>query len=293
MPRVGVLATMLLLVLVTCAPRTAPVDVVGAQARPDTAVETPLPPAVAALPAPGDEGAADLPTPIPEPATSPLAQVELPPAQPAPPAEPAPPPQPPPAAPAPAPPPEPPPPPPRAVVETGWSPFATVGGVVLHHPSARVERVGFHESNHDGARQLDVLATAVHPITMETRERGTGSRSAADIVVDPHTEIRAPVTGTVRRAGTYVLYCDYRDDFAVIEPDAHPGWEVKLLHINGVRVQPGMRVQAGETVVAGGPTPLPFSSQVDEHTAEPSWPHVHVEVVDPSIPNRPKPGGGC
>ena len=37
---------------------------------------------------------------------------------------------------------------------------------------------------------------------------------------------------------------------------------------------------------------LPFASQVDEWTAEPSWPHTHVEVVDPSIPNQPNPGSG-
>ena len=179
------------------------------------------------------------------------------------------------------------------MVETAWSPFATVGGVVLRHPSARVERVGFHESNHDGARHMDITASAVNPVVLETRDRGTGAQTAADIVSDPHVEIRAPVTGTVRRAGTYVLYCKYSDDYAVIEPDAHPGWEVKVLHINGVRVTAGERVEAGVTVIAGGPTPLPLPSQVDDHTAEPSWPHVHIEVVDPSIPNRPKPGGRC
>ena len=178
-------------------------------------------------------------------------------------------------------------------METPWAPFATVGGVVLQHPSSRVERVGFHESNHDGARDLVILPSAVNPIVLDTRERGTGRQSAADVVTDPRAEIRSPVTGTVRRSGTYVLYCRYSDDYAVIEPDARPGWEVKVLHINGVRVQPGERVEAGVTVLAAGPTPLPFDSQVDDHTGEPSWPHVHIEVVDPSIPDRPTPGGGC
>ncbi|HUF33428.1 MAG TPA: hypothetical protein VMN58_09505 [Acidimicrobiales bacterium] len=181
---------------------------------------------------------------------------------------------------------------PRSVVEQAWTPFAVVGDVVLHHPSARVERVGFHQSNHDGAQELDPLPTAVAPITMESRDRDTTPRGAADIVVDPESEIRSPVTGRVLRAGGYVLYCDHRDDFVVIEPVARPGWEVKLLHINGVVVRSGDRVEAGVTVLAPRATVLPFESQVDEHTAEPSWPHVHLEVVDPSIPNRPK-GGGC
>ena len=38
---------------------------------------------------------------------------------------------------------------------------------------------------------------------MESRGRGTGSRTSADIAVDPEAEIRSPVTGTVIRAGTY------------------------------------------------------------------------------------------
>ena len=33
----------------------------------------------------------------------------------------------------------------RLVHEQAWTPFASVGEVVLHHPSSRVERVGFHE----------------------------------------------------------------------------------------------------------------------------------------------------
>jgi hypothetical protein len=31
----------------------------------------------------------------------------------------------------------------------------------------------------------------------------------------------------------------------------------------------------------------------DLATVAPAWPHVHVEVVDPSIKDRPTPGGGC
>ena len=182
----------------------------------------------------------------------------------------------------------------RVVTEQDWVPFATVGGVVLTHPSRRVERVGFHESNHDGAQQLEPLATAVAAVTLESRDRDTGPRGAADIVVDPTSEIRAPVTGTVIRGGGYVLYCDYRDNYVVIEPDGRPGWEVKMLHIGVVQVSVGDRVIAGETLIAPGATQLPFESQVDElRTVEPAWPHAHIEVVDPTIPDRPTPGGGC
>ena len=182
----------------------------------------------------------------------------------------------------------------RVVARAGWSPFATVGGVTLTHPAALVERVGFHEASHDGARQLEPAPTAIAAVTLESRQRGTGTRTAADIVVDPAVEIRSPVTGRVKRAGRYVLYCKYSDDYVVVEPDGRPGWEVKIIHIDGERVSPGDRVTAGQTVIAGRATHLPFESQVDElRTADPAWPHVHIEVVDLAIPDRPTPGGGC
>ena len=112
-------------------------------------------------------------------------------------------------------------------------------------------------------------------------------------MVEPDTPLRAPVTGTVKRGGTYTLYCDHRDEYLVIDPDAHPGWEVKLFHFEGLQVATGQRVEAGVTVVGARARVLPFESQVDESTAAPAWPHVHVEVVDPTIPDRPTPGGGC
>jgi hypothetical protein len=55
-----------------------------------------------------------------------------------------------------------------------------------------------------------------------------------------------------------------------------------------------MAVIPGSTVIAASAHQLPFALQVDDlRTADPAWPHVHVEVVDPSIPNVPSPGGGC
>ena len=182
----------------------------------------------------------------------------------------------------------------RRVTDTGFQPFALVGGLVLVHPAARVERVGFHESNHDGAQQMDPVSTAAVPTVLEARDRGTFPRSAADVVVDPAGEIRSPVSGTVKRGGTYTLYCKYTDSFLVIAPDGQPNLEVKLLHISGLRVSKGERLEAGQTVVARRSTQLPFASQVDElRTADPAWPHVHIEVIDPAVKDRPTPGGGC
>ncbi|CAN5434757.1 hypothetical protein BH23ACT9_BH23ACT9_20780 [soil metagenome] len=180
----------------------------------------------------------------------------------------------------------------RTAHDSAFAPFAAVQGVTVHHPARVVERIGLHQSNHEGARDLDVAPTAAASIVLPSRGRLSGLRSAADVVVAPGTQIRSPVTGTVVRAGSYVLYCTYADDFVIIEPDGLPGWEVKVLHITGVAVQPGDRLIGGLTVIAPQATQLPFRSQVDAHTASPSWPHTHIEVIDPDVPDVPNPGSG-
>src|SRR5258706_7808640 len=38
----------------------------------------------------------------------------------------------------------------RTVLETQWVPFGSGGDVTLSYPTARVERIGFHQSNHEG-----------------------------------------------------------------------------------------------------------------------------------------------
>ena len=105
--------------------------------------------------------------------------------------------------------------------------------------------------------------------------------------------VMAPIDGTVIRAGSYTLYCDHTDNFVVIEPSGRPGWELKIFHFSGLQVGVGDEVIASDTMIATGGRILPFVSQVDEFTAEPSNPHVHLEVIDTSIPDRPSSGGGC
>ncbi len=195
---------------------------------------------------------------------------------------------------APAPPPSPRPPrPPRTAYRTDWRrPYAVVGEVTLHAPVDVVELIGLHQSGHDGAQPQRLLDTGLPSVVLDDRGRDTRPAGAADVVVRPDGEVRAPVSGTVLRAGSYTLYCRYTDQYLVVEPDEHPGWEVKLLHFEGLAVGKGARVEAGVTVVGSHARRLPFASQVDERTANPAWPHVHIEVVDPSVPDRPS-GGGC
>ena len=183
-------------------------------------------------------------------------------------------------------------PPGRHVLEQDYIPFAVAGDVTLHYPSSRIEHVGFHQSNDEGAQHLEALP-GVDATTLEDRGRETDRQGSADVVVDPDSEIRAPVSGTVISAGSYVLYCDKFDYFLNIEPDDHPGWKVRMLHLTGLNVARGDRVEVGVTVVAPHARQLPFASQVDDiRTADPPWPHVHMEVVDPNIPNVPNPGSG-
>ncbi len=180
----------------------------------------------------------------------------------------------------------------RTAYDTAFVPYGQVGSITLLHPARIVERIGLHESNHEGARDQEMRDTAASSVVLESRGRQAGRQSAADIVVAPDTELRSPVSGTVIRSGTYTLYCQYSDDFVVIAPDAEPAFEVKLLHIDGVQVVPGDQVIAGVTVIAPRATVLPFGSQVEQTTAQPPWPHTHLEVIDPSIPNVSNGGSG-
>jgi hypothetical protein len=182
----------------------------------------------------------------------------------------------------------------RPIGPEAYAPLAAVGDLAIVHPTGRVERVGFHESSLNGAIEMTVLPTAVEPTTLNTRDRGHGSRTAVDVVSDPFDVVRAPVSGVVVTAGPYQLYCSHHDDTVVIVPDGHPTWRVRVLHIDGVRVVPGWRVEAGITPIAARPRRLPFRSQIDRlAAASPSWPHVHVEVDDDTIPDTPSSGDSC
>ena len=175
---------------------------------------------------------------------------------------------------------------------TGYAVFALAGDLEVRMPVSRYETVGFHESGHDGAFQLEVVDLDDWT-TLASRGRGTGSRTAADIVTRVDEPVMAPIDGTVIRAGSYTLYCDHTDNFVVIEPSGRPGWELKIFHFSGLQVGVGDEVTASDTMIGTGGRILPFVSQVDEFTAEPSNPHVHIEVIDTSIPDRPSSGGGC
>ena len=127
---------------------------------------------------------------------------------------------------------------------------------------------------------------------MPSRGRGTPRHSAADISIAPTAGVYAPVSGIVKRAKAYHLYCKYADSFVAISPVGHPELEVKMLHISGLRVRPGDRVVRGKTILALHATKFPFTSQVESFGSR-GWPHVHIEVTRLAVPSaKPQPGKG-
>lgn len=181
----------------------------------------------------------------------------------------------------------------HVVTNVGYVTLGQAGEVSLVLPVARIERIGFHEASHPGAQAINAAFTGAPTMVLESRGRNTPARSAADIVIPPDEPVLAPATGTVIAANSYILYCEHQDRLVYIEPDGLPGWQVRVFHVNGPLPAVGDRVVAGQTPIGTGANLFPFESQIDEFTAEPSWAHVHVEVVDTSVPDTRPPGPGC
>ncbi len=88
--------------------------------------------------------------------------------------------------------------------------------------------------------------------------------------------VLAPVTGRVVSVTPYRVYCDVPDVRIVLRPVEDRTRTVLLLHIRGVRVARGDRVEAGRTVL-GLPRDLGYHDQVDDYGAA-GRPHVHLEI---------------
>jgi murein DD-endopeptidase MepM/ murein hydrolase activator NlpD len=153
--------------------------------------------------------------------------------------------------------------------------FATAQGVRIHVPSRNVKLVGFHQAAYGVARQMSPRSS-VRMITLPSRGRATGSRSAADVSVSAGTPVLAPVTGRVVQVQHYALYGRYRDVRIRIVPSDNTSTLVTVLHVTGPRVRVGDWVQGGQTVIAGRSTKFPFTSQIDRFAG--SYPHVHIEL---------------
>lgn len=179
-------------------------------------------------------------------------------------------------------------------------PIASHEQVTLALPSDQTVMVAFHEASRVGARPLAAASIpdqnhGRHPVphspvddprrtmVLPSRGRTLDAASAVDVAIPAGALVHAPVTGTVTVVEPYLLYGTYPDNRVVIVPDARPDLRLVMLHMVGMHVRPGDRVEAGHTVVADSANPFPFESQVDHFVAEAfgrATPHVHLELRD-------------
>ena len=182
--------------------------------------------------------------------------------------------------------------------------FAVSDGVRLRMPSPDAVAVAFHEASYDdatGLRPVGVCALCRNRwkfrppppqredlayIVTDTRGRSTPATSAVDVVLPAGTVLLSPVTGTVTSVRHYRLYTRYPDVRIEVRPDAAPDRRMVMLHLAGVRVAVGERVEASVTPV-GVPRGFRFESQVDRYVPG-GHPHVHIEVKDPAANRRAK-----
>lgn len=156
--------------------------------------------------------------------------------------------------------------------------FASVGDVVLEARPADVRIVGFHEASFPDALELDPAEDGWEEMTvLPSRARPTPPTSAVDVMLDPDAAPVSPVDGEVVEVREYDLYGDVSDMQVEITPEADPSRTVVVLHVEGVAVDEGEEVAAGQTALGQAARTLPFESQVDRFVDEPAG-HLHIEV---------------
>jgi hypothetical protein len=154
--------------------------------------------------------------------------------------------------------------------------FALVEDLELRLPSHEVVVHGFHEAS--TRTSLAMTPVGDGSLVLPSRGRPAPATSAVDLVLVDEVPVRSPVTGTVEVAERFHVYGKHPDRRIVLVPDDAPELRVVVLHVTGVSVAPGDRVEAGVSVLAESARRFPFRSQIDDETAPDAWPHVHYEV---------------
>jgi hypothetical protein len=180
--------------------------------------------------------------------------------------------------------------------------FARVGDLELRLPSRDPVLAGFHEASTGVAIELVPVGIPVanHNTTkfevpapdprgrpylvMSSRGRVFPATSALDVALRDDDPVLAPVTGIVSDVRTYWLYGAHEDRRVEIVPDDAPHLRIVLVHVSGVEVAPGMRVEAGSSVIARSVNRFPFTSQIDRETEPERFGHVHIELQPVDAP---------
>jgi hypothetical protein len=180
--------------------------------------------------------------------------------------------------------------------------FARVGELELRLPSTDPVMAGFHEASTGVAIELLPIGIPVanHNTTkfevpaadprgrpylvMSSRGRVFPATSALDVALRDDDPVLAPVTGVVSDVRTYWLYGAHEDRRVEIVPDDAPHLRIVLVHVSGVQVAAGMRVEAGSSVLARSVNRFPFTSQIDRETEPERFGHVHIELQPVDAP---------
>ncbi len=186
-------------------------------------------------------------------------------------------------------------------------PFATVPDLgltlYLYAPYMNIRGIGYHESSHTRAYSMTPIGQCVRNdnawdtdvsldsqaklptyYIMESRGEYAYGTTVADIAMDPGTPVLAPVSGTVSKIESKVIYDEYEDLQIEVVPDGLPNVRVAFLHIDQIKVKPGDKLTQGKTVMGIPRDWRPyFASELDDYI-KPPMPHVHVQV------NTPEPG---
>ncbi len=117
------------------------------------------------------------------------------------------------------------------------------------------------------------------------RSNRTGEpNTAADIGARPGTTVYSPVTGTVTLVRPYQLYGKHDDIEVHIRPDGYEDVDLVLIHLDGVTVAAGERVEGGATRI-GAVRSMSDKMDLQLGRYEPTGGnHVHLQI------NRVVPG---
>lgn len=170
--------------------------------------------------------------------------------------------------------------------------FAGVRDLTLSLPFG-ARSIGFHESGSANALSMHPMGIprvndnmtklgsapvgdGFEYLVLGSRHRRNAPTSAVDVAMPFNWPVQSPVTGTVVDATAYLLYREVPDNAVYIVPDQRQDLVLVLMHLNGLKVNIGDRVEAGSTVLALTARQLPFGSQIDRYAGR--MPHVHMEL---------------